>query len=291
MSKNITFSSIALIFAGFFFVINDSIINYLAPLNIKFYHFIFYGIPAFISVPIYLLISGKFKSKMKASSYFIPLFRGLLFVPMPFIVFISLKNISLPEFTTINMASPIFAGVFSIFFLKEKFNFYILISLFLGLVGVIFVIQPGFEKFNFYFLVALSGAFLMTFSGVLVNKYDQITSSVGFFVYGGLFTHLFSIIFFIYDPLKISPYIFFLITLASIVINLAILLSVLAFKYSQKFYASIFCLVYLNIIWASLIGFVIFDEYLNTFALLGALLIILSGIISFLGQIKQIHEQ
>ena len=290
MSKYIFFSSLAIICAGIFFVINDAIINYLAPLNIQFYHFVFYGIPAYICVPIYLFFSGQFKLKMRSTNYYIPLIRGLLFAPMPLITFISLKNISLPEFTTINMSSPIFAGILSVLFLKEKFNFYIFISLLFGLIGVLFVIQPGFETFNYYFLVTLFGAFLITFTTVIVNKYDKTTSSVGYFVYGGLFIHLFSVFFFIYDPLKINLFIFLLITLASILINVAIFLSVFAFQFSQKFYASVFCLVYLQILWSSLLGLIIFEEYLNNFALIGAFFIILSGIISIPGQFKQINE-
>ena len=290
MTKNIFFSSIALICAGILFTVNDAIINYLSPINIKFYHFIFYGLPPYLCVPIYLLISGKFKLKMKSTNYFIPIFRGLIFTPMPFIVFLSLKNISLPEFTTINMSSPIFAGIFSIFFLKERFNLYTIISLIAGVAGVLLVMQPGFETFNIFFVVALFGAFLMTFTTFIVNKFSQVTSSVGFFVYGGFFTHAVSIPFFLHDPLLVSFNIFLFITIASIAVNLAILLSVLAFKYSQKFYASIFCLVYLNILWSSLLGWFIFGEYLNELAFIGALLIVLSGIISIPGQIKQINE-
>ena len=290
MPIKIIISSLSLIFAGIFFVINDAIINYLAPLDIKFYHFIFYGIPAYLSVPLYLMIIGKFKLKMTASNYSIPLLRGVLLAPMPFIVFLALANISLPEFTVINMSSPVFAGILSLIFLKEKFNFYIIISLFSGLVGVLFVIQPGFETFNIYFLVTLSGAFLMTFSTIIVNKYDRITSSLGYFIYGGIFSHLLSVPLFLYDPLVINLYIFSYITIASVLINLAILLSVFAFQFSQKFYASIFCLVYLQILWSTLIGWFIFGEYLNTYAFIGASLIILSGIISIPGQIKQINE-
>ena len=290
MSKSIFFSSVAIIFAGIFFVINDGIINFLAPLNIKFYHFIFYGIPAYICVPIYLLFSGQFLLKMRATNYYIPLMRGFLFTPMPFITFISLKNISLPEFTTINMSSPIFAGILSVIFLKEKFNFYIFISLISGLIGVLLVIQPGFETFNIYFLVTLFGAFIITVTTVLVNKYNKVTSSIGYFVYGGLFIHLFSIFLFIYDPLKIDLNIFSLITLASILINLAILLTIFAFQFSQKFYASVFCLVYLQIFWSSLVGLIIFNEYLNKFALIGSLFIIVSGVISIPGQFKQTKE-
>tara|TARA_B110000438_G_C15717465_1_gene608175 strand:+ start:355 stop:1227 length:873 start_codon:yes stop_codon:yes gene_type:complete len=290
MKKNIIICSFAIITAGIFFVINDAIINYLSSLNIQFYHFVFYGIPAYICIPVYLLFSGQFKLKMKATNYYIPLIRGLIFAPMPFLTFLSLKHISLPEFTTINMSAPIFAAIFSIFFLKEKFNIYILFSLLFGLLGVIFVIQPGFEAFNIYFLVALFATFLITSTTVLVNKYYKVTSSIGYFFYGGIFTHLFSIIFFIFDPLKVNFFIFSLITLASILINLAILLSVIAFKFSQKFFASIFCLVYLQIVWSCILGFVIFNEYLNIYAIFGAFLIIISGIISIPGQFKQINE-
>ncbi|MAQ71782.1 MAG: hypothetical protein CL565_06275, partial [Alphaproteobacteria bacterium] len=84
--------------------------------------------------------------------------------------------------------------------------------------------------------------------------------------------------------------IFYLITSASILINLAIFLSVFAFKISQKYYASVFCLVYLQIVWSSLIGIIFFDEYLNSIASFGAFLIILSGIFSIPAQRKQLSE-
>ena len=63
MSKKIVISSLSVILASIFFVANDAIINYLAPINIKFYHFIFYGTPAFVFVPVYLIYSGTFKKK------------------------------------------------------------------------------------------------------------------------------------------------------------------------------------------------------------------------------------
>ena len=81
--RDIIISSILIISASLFFVINDAIINYLSPRGINFYHFIFYGTPVYLLVPIYLLIKGNFKEKMRATNYFVPFFRALLFVPMP----------------------------------------------------------------------------------------------------------------------------------------------------------------------------------------------------------------
>ena len=37
--------------------------------------------------------------------------------------------------------------------------------------------------------------------------------------------------------------------------------------------------------------FYFFNEFLNTYALLGAILIVLSGIVSIPGQIKQVNEK
>ena len=290
MKRNLILSSSAILLAGIFFVINDAIINFLSSINIQFYHFIFYGTPAFISFPIYLIFSGQFKDKMRSTNYWIPLIRGVLFAPMPLFTFIALKNITLPEFTTLNMSSPLIAILLAIFFLKEKLNTYIIISLFFGFVGVLFVIQPGFESFNMYFLLVLLSALLVTLTTTIVNKYNTVTSSIGYFVYGGIFTHLISWILFILNPLTINLKIFLLITLASILINLAIFLSVFAFKISQKYYASVFCLVYLQIVWSTLIGIIFFNEYLNFIAYLGAFMIIISGIISIPAQKKQLSE-
>ena len=61
MPKKILIASISIVLSSIFFVINDAIINYLSEIDITFYHFIFYGFPAYISVPIYLLLTGNLK--------------------------------------------------------------------------------------------------------------------------------------------------------------------------------------------------------------------------------------
>tara|TARA_B100001175_G_scaffold275898_1_gene251055 strand:+ start:39 stop:914 length:876 start_codon:yes stop_codon:yes gene_type:complete len=291
MKKGIIIASISLLLSSVFFVINDAIINYLSSQNIKFYHFVFYGSPAFISVPIFLFIRGNLKNNLICNNYWIPLIRGLIFAPMPFITFISLKNISLPEFTTLNMTAPLIGAIYGFIFLKEKLNFFVYTSLAIGFLGVIFVIQPGFDNFNIYFLVTLLGVFLITTTTTIVNKFNTVTTTIGYFLYGGLITHIISFLLFIWDPIIVSYNVFLLITIASIFINLALFLATFAFKKSQKHYSAIFCLVYLQIVWASLLGFYFFNEYLNQYALIGAGLIVLSGIISIPGQLKQVYEK
>ena len=71
-------------------------------------------------------------------------------------------------------------------------------------------------------MVTLLGVCLITLSTVIVNKFNNIATAIGYFIYGGLIIHITSFILFLIDPLKVDLKIFFLITTASIFINLAI---------------------------------------------------------------------
>ena len=65
--------------------------------------------------------------------------------------------------------------------------------------GVLFVVQPGFDNFNIFYLLVLFGALIITGTTVIVNKYNNVTGPIGYFIYGGIFTHLLSFIFFIFE--------------------------------------------------------------------------------------------
>jgi len=127
---------------------------------------------------------------------------------LPFIAFITLEQIKLPEFTTLNMTAPLMGTIFAIFLLNEKLNILTYLSLFIGFLGVLFVIQPGFESFNIYYLIVLIGVFLITVTTFIVNKYSHVTTNIGYFLYGGFFVHLISIPLFLMNPLKVTFYIF-----------------------------------------------------------------------------------
>ena len=86
---------------------------------------------------------------------------------------------------------------------------------------------------------------LITTTTTIVNKYNTATTTLGYFIYGGIITHIISIILFIFDPLKVNMNEFILIITASIFINFAIFLATFAFKKAQKHYSSIFCLVFI----------------------------------------------
>ena len=283
--------SVLMIVATLLFVLHDAIVKYLSEDEIKFYHFVFYGSPVYFALPLYLWFVGRLKENLVTSNYFIAIVRGVLFVPLPFIAFTALGNISLPEFTTLVMCSPIFAVLFSLFILKEKFNLFTVGALALGIIGVIFIFQPGFDNFSLYFPLVLVSACLVATTNLIVSKFHGVVTSFGFFIYGGLFVHLFSLTLFSIEPKILELSTIGLILIASLAANMAIFLFVVAFRIAQKFYGIISCLHYLQILWAILIGIVFFDEYLNLLSGIGAILIFSSGIIALTAQYKGVKLQ
>ncbi len=288
INKKILYCSLSLILGGIFFVIHDAIINHLTEVEFKFYHHVFYGSPWLIIIFIYLYFTGNIKTYLGSSNYSILMLRGFLFLPLPYMLFISLQNISLPEWTTINMISPILGSILAILFLGEKINYVTTTAIFIGFIGVIFIIQPGFQDFNFYYLFPVYGAFTLAFQSFLANKYYNITTTLGFFVYGLVPINLVSVILFIFDPL-INYQLLIISLFAGLIVLLGVYLVTYSFQNSKNHFSSIFALFYLQILWSLIIGILFFNEYLNFFALIGAFLIVLSGILSLQAQKKQLN--
>jgi len=63
-----------------------------------------------------------------------------------------------------------------------------------------------------------------------------------------------------------------------------------AFQNSQNHFSSIFALFYLQILWSLLIGIIFFNEFLNFIAIIGSLLIVLSGLLSLKAQNNQLKD-
>lgn len=98
--------------------------------------------------------------------------------------------------------------------------------------------------------------------------------------------HLFSLILFSIEPKILEAATVGLILIASLAVNMAIFLFVVAFRIAQNYYGVISCLHYLQILWAVLIGIVFFDEHLNLLSGVGAVLIFSSGVMALTVQYR-----
>jgi len=200
-----------ILFAGIFFVcLNtftgssfDTITKYLSINNYKWYHYYSIGgTAAIIIFLIFLNFIGGVKKHLileQPNYYYVPILRGLSFIPVLLIVFFSLKHIPINIFTMLLMTTPFFLLIFAKFILKEKLNYISWVAIILGFCGVIIVLRPGISNLNIFIFLVILVAIYNAFNFTIVSKYSHIASSYGFTFYHYLPFTLFSYIFFIIE--------------------------------------------------------------------------------------------
>lgn len=205
--------------------------------------------------------------------------RGLMMPVGTMIVFYTLPRITLSSFYAVVFSAPIITSVLSIIFLKEKVYWQRWVGIFFGFVGVLIVIKPGMGDFNPALLLILVSASLFSISAILIRKFSQAHSAIGYaFVTHAVSASCCLCIFIIFGGKFIIPssehallFLFcgsafglggFLVTKGIMLAQASI---VAPFHYSQ-------------IIWGIIFGYFVFDTLPKTRVIIGAIIVISSGL-------------
>lgn len=268
----------------------DTITKYLSMNHYKWYHYYSIGNTAAIILFIFFFITnGEIKKhlilKQKNHFYFLIL-RGISFIPVLLIVFFSLKNIPISLFTTLLMTSPFFLMIFAKIILKERLNYISWIAIVIGFCGVLIVLRPTFSTLNIFIFLVFLAVLIITFNFTIVSKYSHITSSYGFTFYQYLPITLFSYIFFIYDPLIPSLNELVLFCSSGILMMISMWAWNNAYHVAGKYSSIISPFFFTQIIWASIYGKFFFSEKLDFIAMIGIVIIIISGTVAIYNRNK-----
>ena len=199
---------------------------------------------------------------------------SLLNIPAMYLTFSAIYLIKFEKFTAINFFAPIFISLMAIIFLKEKIFYYRIFSLFLGFIGILIVIRPGFIELELGVIQSLSACFFWSIITILrkyIIKYDSpLTVITYMYLYMTIVTFIISI-FFWENPTLYQVFLLFICalfgTIHHLLINNAYKISDLSF---------IMPFNYISLILSSLVGFFVFFEVPDIFTWIGGLVIIIS---------------
>ncbi|MBD1165150.1 DMT family transporter, partial [Pelagibacterales bacterium SAG-MED13] len=262
-------------------------------------------VAAIILLVSYLLISKK-KINLKTHYPLLTTIRVICFFFGFSFFYISLTYMTLATANALFFCCPFFVSILAIIFLKEKIGIRRWSAIITGFIGVYIVLNPDFSNFNYMKLAPIACAFCYAISMTITkltsdkdNVYTQmlhlyigaIIISILFFIFTGkgqfntfsdptlqfIFREWFT------NPSYAWPYI----------ISMG-LISVLAFYFILNAYSiaspSVVSLFeYSLIIWAILIGYMLFDNIPSIRTLFGATVIISAGVYIYLRE--KIKEQ
>jgi len=218
--------------------------------------------------------------------------------------YISLTIMPLATATALFFASPFLMTIFAIFILKEKVGIRRWFAVIIGFIGVYIILNPDFNNFNYLSLTPVLCAFCYALSMIILKKTsdkDNVYSQIFHFY---ILAIVISIIFYFYmgdgkfnnidhpasqfifrklfDNLEFAlPYMIFI----GVVGASAFLCLFTAYRIASPAVISPF--EYSILVWASLNGWLFFDEIPNVRTIIGMILIVCGGIYIFIREKAQ----
>lgn len=220
--------------------------------------------------------TGGIKRVAKTKSPILQIFRSLILVAEMCITILAFTLLGLAETHAIFASYPLIIAMLSGPILGEYVGWRRWVAICVGFIGILIILNPGNGIFSPYALVPLAGAILFALYGLLtryVGQYDN--SSTSFFWTGVVGSIAMTIIGLNYwDPVSKSDWSIMLLLSASGVVGHYLLIKC----YEVAEASAVQPFAYLQLIWASMIGIIIFGEQITTNVLIGACIIVGAGL-------------
>ena len=186
------------------------------------------------------------------------------------------KHLPLATTLTITFAGPLIITAMAPYFLGELVGWRRWSAVVVGFAGVILIFRPGFGVIDWAMLLALTVAFTTAIRDVVTRRIAINSNAAGM-----LFFVLLSVTLAGYATMSAewripSPRDFGLFALTGVMLGVAQLLMIVAFRYSEASLLAPF--KYVGIVWATVLGFLIWGDLPGGWEIAGSALIIASGL-------------
>ena len=201
--------------------------------------------------------------------------RGVVSIAAMMSWFYGLSMVPLAEATALSFTNVIFGSLAAIIFLREKMTMARGIAVFIGFVGVLVILRPGFVQMDIGVVCVLFSALCWGCSVVIVKQLGRTDSAVSIVAWVGIQLSILSLPFAlsvcVWPTMEEWLWLSLLGTLATI----GHLCMVQGLKLTDAM--TIFPLDFTRLIWASLFGLFIFSEWPDVWTFVGAGIIVISG--------------
>jgi len=193
-----------------------------------------------------------------------------------FSAFYAFSVLPLAQVYVVIFASPLLITVLAIPILGEKVGIHRMLAVVVGLAGVIVVLRPGSTELSLGHLAAMGTAVFGALASIIVRKIGQDERTVVLMLYpmAANFLVMGALLFLVYKPMPIEH--LGGIAIISLFGFVAGLLLISAYRNSAA--GIVAPMQYSQIIWATIYGYLLFDESVDSLTVIGAGIIIASGV-------------
>ena len=265
-----------LIVATLFFAIQDTLtktlIQTMSAWQIVSIRFFFFALFAMVWASRSIGLRRAFRS----ANPVLQILRGILIVTEIALFAHVVGRMGLAEMHAIFACFPLLITALSVPFLGEKVGWRRWLAVCIGFIGTLIIIRPGTGVFDVYSVLALVTALMFSIYNILTKKLSGSDPFETSLLYFGVAGFLCSLLFvpFVWQPLQPGDANMLLWISATAIIGHFLLIKALELAPAvvlQPF-------MYFVLVWAIIMGYVVFGELLDAVSLFGAAIVVGSGI-------------
>ena len=206
-----------------------------------------------------------------------------------FFFFMALFNMPLANVTAILQALPLTITLAGALFLGERVGWRRASMIALGFLGVLMIVRPGTAGFDHHAIYALLAVACVTLRDIVTRQMSVSVPSVAVAFWTALGVTVFAALGSLTESwVTPGPSHAGLLVLASGFILAGYLLAIMAVRIGEL--AAVSPFRYTGLIWALILGFLVFGDWPDGMTMLGAGLIVVSGLYSFFRE-RQLSRQ
>lgn len=202
----------------------------------------------------------------------------------------ALFNIPLADATSILMAAPLAITLSASWFLGEHVGWRRYTAIAIGFIGVMIILRPSADGINTYYLFALGTVFFMVLRDICTRNFDKETPSLFIAFATSAAMTIASAAMIPFDGWQtVSTNNMAVLGGAALFIFAGYIFTIMTVRVGDISFAAPFR--YTNLIWAILLGIVVFDHIPDTAVLVGGSIVVLTGLYSLLREQKISRRQ
>ena len=203
--------------------------------------------------------------------------RGVIHSASMICWFIAITMIPLAEATVLSFTVPIYLSIGAIIFLAEPSLIRRWFAIVLGFIGVLVVLRPGFQSIGLGEILVIGSAILVATSKLMMKSLAKTDAPITIVFYMTLIVTITSFIpslfFWIWPPLEIWLWLVFM----GVGGSLAHVIQTHSYKLGEV--TVVEAVSYVRLVWATMFGFILFNQFPDLYTWLGTAIIITGGIL------------
>lgn len=232
----------------------------------------------FVLLLIYLFAKlGGRSAQLQVTNWPMQLLRALMIVLSTYAFIWALKLMAIADATAIAFAGPIATAALVVPFLGEHVGWRRWIAILVGFIGVLIMVKPTPETFSLVALLPLFATLCGSFRDIVTRKMHQTETSLSMLMVGVALVTLSgfaSYVFGDWRPIARGDILLFLVS--SLFVGAAQFLMIEAFRFSEAGFVTPF--KYTGMVWAVLIGYLVWGDIPDLWIVTGTVLVIGSGL-------------